>query len=57
MEAKVDSTVRCEFCEKVSDLIDMKPDQIRYRRLPNTLTDLPDHNNATWLCKHCDCWN
>lgn len=53
-----DHDLRCESCNKLTDVMSFKlNDDMRYPVMPNTLTDLPDHNNVIWKCPHCGLWN
>jgi phage FluMu protein Com len=57
MKAEHEHNIRCDHCEKKSDIISLPARNLRYAKLPNTLTDLNDINNVEWLCPHCECWN
>jgi hypothetical protein len=45
--------VWCDACGKKSDL-NICP--VTRPNTPNTLTELPDINQAMWQCVHCGAW-
>lgn len=51
---KPEGMIRCPFCDKEFDLDACEMDS---PTLPNTLTNLPDHNTPLAVCPHCGCRN
>ena len=47
-------TVKCKLCGAMNKLIEVETDN---PTLPNTLTDLKDHNTPIWKCNTCGGWN
>lgn len=45
--------VRCHHCHKINDVMKV---EIQWKKLENTLTQLPEIGRPTWKCEHCGCW-
>lgn len=54
---KEDRLIQCHHCGESNDLMIMDKSRFQHPIMPNTLTNLPDHNEVTWLCDKCGCWN
>ena len=52
-----DTIAYCGNCKTAVDYLSINADCLKFSTMPNTLTNLKDHNNVDWKCPACGYWN